>query len=153
MRRRVGRPTYREILIRNKAALDFMAAAAGKPCLDITIPPPPKKRAPRTASGKPLERDVLKAIVQALRLDPRVSRVERNQVGVFQEGNRYIRVGSKGKLDLTVYLKSGRYAEIEVKRPGEKPKPHQQDRIDSIRAAGGIAGYATSIEEAQAILP
>jgi hypothetical protein len=47
-------------------------------------------------SSKPLERTVLKAITQALRLDRRVSRVERNQSGLFQEGNRFIRVGTAG---------------------------------------------------------
>jgi hypothetical protein len=102
---------------------------------------------------KPLERDVLKAVVQVLRLDRRVARVERNQSGVFQDGNRFIRVGVRGKLDLTVYLKSGKYLELEVKRPGGKPEPHQQKRIDDIRAAGGLAGCATSIEEALELLP
>jgi len=120
----------------------------------------PKQRTPRMRGvdidrvhRKPLERDVLKAIVQRLRLDPRVARVERNQSGVFQDGNRYIRVGVRGKLDLTVYLKSGAYLELEVKRPGGKPEPHQQKRIDDIRASGGLAGYATSPEEAIKLLP
>lgn len=114
----------------------------------------PKERAPAKPSGKPLERDVLKAVMQALRWDPRVARVDRNQSGVFQDGNRYIRVGSKGKLDLTVYLKSGKFAEIEVKRgPGEKLRERQAQRIEEIRAAGGIAGWCWSIESALALLP
>lgn len=154
MRRMRGRLSSRDRLIRNKAWLDFMADGAGKPRIAIDIPPPPKRRAPARASGKPLERHVLKAVTQALRYDKRVLRVERNQSGVFQEGERYVRVGSRGKLDLTVYLKSGRYAEIEVKRDERtKPAPHQQQRIDEIKSGGGLAGWCWSAESALAILP
>ena len=101
----------------------------------------------------PLERDVLKAVTKALRYDPRVSRVERNQSGVFVEGDRHIRVGTRGKLDLTVYLKSGKYMEIEIKRPGGKPDPRQAARIEAIKRDGGLAGYCWSIESALALLP
>lgn len=41
---------------------------------------------------------------------------------------------------------------IEIKLPGEKPRADQQHFIDMIRAAGGIAGVATSVEEALALL-
>lgn len=154
------RPTLRESLESSKRATDFYAAMSGKtaPANEMLQAMRPKRsRAKPRMRGvdidKPLERTVLKAITQALRLDRRVSRVERNQSGLFQEGNRFIRVGTRGKLDLTVYLKTGRYIEIEVKRPGGKPEPHQQQRIDAIRADGGLAGCATSIEEALALLP
>lgn len=158
------RPTLRESLQSSQRATDFYAAMAGKPSpvneMLQAMPPKRTRAAPRlrgvdidAVHKKPLERTVLRAITQALRLDRRVARVERNQSGLFQEGNRFIRVGTRGKLDLTVYLKSGRYIEIEVKRPGGKPEPHQQQRIDAIRADGGLAGYATSIDEALALLP
>lgn len=154
MRRMRGRLSSRDRLIRNKASLDFLADMAGKPRLAIEIPPPPKRRAPARASGKPLERHVLKAVTQALRYDQRVLRVERNQSGLFQDGHRYVRVGSPGKLDLTVYLKSGRYAEIEVKRDERtKPDERQRQRIDEIKRGGGIAGWCWSAESALAILP
>ena len=154
--RRRGRLSNRDRIIAVNGAFNAWGAMFGKPEVaeKLKTPVPElRKRSARRPSGKPLERDVLKAIVQRLRLDPRVAKVERNQSGVFQDGNRYIRVGTRGKLDLTVYLKSGRYAEIEVKRPGGKPEPHQQQRIDEIRSQGGIAGCATSPEEAIAILP
>ncbi len=109
---------------------------------------PVRERAPRKPSGKPLERDVLKAIIKALRKHPNVVRVERNQSGVFREGKRWINVGSKGKADLTVYLRDGRYAEIEVKRPGGKVSEAQFKRMYAIRAAGGLAGIAESVEDA-----
>lgn len=102
---------------------------------------------------RPPEKHVLAAVLKALRHDPRVASVERTQSGLFQEGNRWIRVGTPGKLDITGLLVGGRYFEIEVKRPGEKPNPKQADRIAAIRANGGISGYAWSAESALALLP
>jgi hypothetical protein len=163
MTKRRGRLTRREQIESVNRGLRAWGVMFGKPEVAERLVTPEPRRRPRKSDmrgvdidaihRKPLERDVLKAIVQALRLDRRVARVERNQSGVFQDGNRYIRVGVRGKLDLTVYLKTGRFIEIEVKRPGGKPEPHQQKRIDDIRAAGGLAGYATSVEEALELLP
>jgi hypothetical protein len=137
--------------------LSFYAAALDKP-------PPPKpaallkplrKRSSPGADGRPLEKHVLKLVVDALRLDKRVARVERNQSGVFQDGNRFIRVGSKGKLDLTVYLLDGRYVEIEVKRSADVRllRDAQRQRIHAIRSAGGLAGWCWNVESAIALLP
>lgn len=155
-----GRLTRREQLQSNQAWGEFYAAAAGKAPIANTILaklPPKRHRVKRPVDGKPAapyERDVLASIMKALRSDPRVSRVERNQSGVFKEGTRYIRVGTPGKLDLTVYLRSGRFAEIEVKRDAKhKPEPHQVERIATIKREGGIAGWAWSVESALAILP
>jgi len=118
------------------------------------LPALPKKRAKRVHDPKaPLERNVLPKVVRALRKDPRVVRVQRNTVGRFTVHGRIISVGTKGLLDLTVYLRDGRYAEIEVKRPGEKPKLHQAQRIADIQERGGIAGWCDSPEGALAILP
>jgi hypothetical protein len=160
MFKRRGRPTLRETLTLNKAACDFYAAAGDKPPREsvmLNALPPKRHRVKRPVDGKPAapyERDVLVQIIKALRADPRVAGVERNQSGVFQDGNRYIRVGVRGKLDLTVYLKTGRFAEIEVKRDAKtKPDPHQIERISTIKAEGGIAGWAWSAESALAILP
>lgn len=121
------------------------------------IQPVPAERArkPKDVSknAPPLEAEVLRDVVRALRADPRVATVKRNQSGVFREGERWIRVGTPGELDLTVYLHGGRFAEIEVKRPGGKPEPHQAERIAAIKANGGIAGYCWSAESALALLP
>lgn len=112
----------------------------------------PKRVVVRKPSAKPKEASVLKAIIDALRTHPKVASVERNQSGVFREGERWIRVGSKGKLDLTVYLRDGRYMELEVKRPGEKLSDHQIERIRKIRQGGGLADWARSVEQARAII-
>jgi hypothetical protein len=48
--------------------------------------------------------------------------------------------------------KTGRFLAIEVKRPGGKATQEQQQFIDTINAAGGLAFVAHSIEEVQAQL-
>lgn len=101
----------------------------------------------------PYERDVLAAALSALRSDPRVAFADRRQSGVFQEGNRWIRVGTRGVLDISGMLRGGRYFELEAKRPGEKPDERQRRRIEAIQAGGGISGYFTSAIEALALLP
>jgi hypothetical protein len=144
-------------------ATSYYAASHGKPApakpsLLVELEERAAKRKPRArpgSDGKPLERHVLKAVVAALRLHPRVAKVERNQSGLFQDGDRLIRVGSKGKLDLTVYLKDGRYIEIEVKRgPDVKLlSPAQIARIKEIRSNGGLAGWCWSVESAIELIP
>ena len=148
MRRR-GRQSKRERQLAINAAFRFY----GTPQFQTEVKPMRQRSTPG-ADGRPLERDVLKAIIQALRLDPRVASVERNQSGVFQDGERYIRVGTPGKLDLTVYLKSGLFAELEVKRDERtNPDECQLQRIEHIKRSGGIAGWCWDIPSALAILP
>lgn len=117
---------------------------------------PKRAKVLRPVDGKPalpLEKHVLADVLQALRRDPRVAIVDRRQAGAFMEGDRYIQVGSRGTLDISGMMVGGRYFELEVKRPGGKPKPHQAIRIANIIRNGGISGYVTSAEEALALLP
>jgi hypothetical protein len=44
------------------------------------------------------------------------------------------------------------FAGVEVKRPGGRATPQQSQWLAAVRAAGGIAGIATSVAEAQALL-
>lgn len=157
---RAGRLSHREQLEKSQASSNFYADMAGKPRMPSVLLaklPPKRHRVRRPVDGKPAapyERDVLAQIISALRHDQRVARVERNQSGVFKEGNRFIRVGVRGKLDLTVYLKTGRFVEIEVKRDQKhKPELHQAARIEEIKRDGGLAGWAWSAESALALLP
>lgn len=43
----------------------------------------------------------------------------------------------------------GRFVAIEVKRPKQKPRPTQLAWLDAIERAGGVAFWATSVEEVQ----
>ena len=145
-----GRPSDRQHKQQVNAALNFL----GVP-LQNEIPPK-RERVKRPVDGKPaapLEREVLAEVLEALQCDARVAFVDRRQSGVFQDGERYIRVGKRGVLDISGMLRGGRYFEIEVKREGEFPDDNQWKRIYLVRNAGGIAGCAHNAAEALAILP
>lgn len=75
----------------------------------------------------------------------------RNNVGCtrFPNGS-VVRYGLfPGSSDLIgIRKRDGRFLAIEVKKPGQNAKPHQQNFIDRIKEAGGIAGVARSIDEA-----
>lgn len=111
-----------------------------------------KVRAASVRSAGPSEAQVLKSVLAYLRRDPNVASVERSQSGVFQEGNRVIRVGFVGKLDVSGFLNGGKYFEIEVKKPGKKPTEAQAARIEKVIAGGGISGCVSSIDEVSELI-
>ena len=155
MTRRFGRKSLSDTIRANQRALNHMAAMAGvEPHPDLVQAVAPKrKRRTRSASGKPLERNILKAVLDALRHHPRVAFADRRQSGVFVDGERHIRVGSVGVGDISGMLKvSGRYFEIEVKTETGKATDAQITRMNMIWDAGGIAGIARSVEAALTIL-
>ena len=154
--RRVGRLSLRDQRIEVNRALNHLSIMSGRPTPDgllNKIPPKRVRAAPGSNPHRPLEKDVLADVLSALRADPRVAMVERQQSGVFKEGERWIRVGTPGALDVKGMLHGGAMFEIECKRIGEKPDERQQRRIDAIMANDGIAGCAHSAAEALALLP
>ena len=153
-RRTFGRKSFQDTLRANNRALAFMAAASGKTPIQSEVREK-RKRVQRPGGQRstiPLERQVLKAVYAFLHHHPRVAFVDRRQSGLLQSEDRMIRVGKPGILDLSGMMKGGRYFEIEVKRPGLFPTELQWKRIYMIRASGGIADTATSVEDAQRIL-
>ena len=44
------------------------------------------------------------------------------------------------------------FTSIEVKTPTGRVQPEQQQWLDAVQAAGGVAGVARSVEDAQAII-
>ena len=111
----------------------------------------PAASAPRAPSQR-REAPILKDILRMLRTHPLVTEVWRQQAGQIPVAGGFIRMGNKGKLDIAFRLKDGRYGEIEVKAPGKKPMPHQQERIDYLLSTGAVAGWADSIEKAKRII-
>lgn len=156
-----GRRSRRDQIVATNAALSYLANSSLRPdakerLASVLQPVPPKRsKIRRPVDGKPvvpLEREVLAEALKLLRLHPRVAFADRQQSGLFQDGERYIRVGAPGKLDVIGMLKGGRYFELEAKRQGEKPDGRQALRIEFVRDHGGISGYFTSAEEALALI-
>lgn len=111
-----------------------------------------KPSTPRKPSGKPQERDILKAILQLLSKHPKVARVWRQNSGTFskQYGNKthYIRANTaKGMSDIMGVLKDGRTLCVEVKSPTGIVHAHQHEFLNSIAAAGGVAFVARSLDD------
>lgn len=146
-----GRRSLRDTLLASQKASDLYADMADKPRMDYAIPSPPKKRT-RSASGKPLEKHILKAVLQALRAHPKVSFAWRMQSGVFQDGDRFVRVGTKGLPDIVGMLRGGRLFAIECKSASGSVTSEQSAWLVAVRDNGGIAGVARSVEDALALI-
>jgi hypothetical protein len=153
-----GRKTLRETMLAHQKSEALYAALAGKPVRQIDIPPEPKKRAPAKPSGEPSEAEILRAIIQLLHRHPRVAQCWRQNSGTFQERNRdgsvrYIRANTqKGMSDIMGILKDGRTLAIEVKSRTGRMRPGQEEFLQTIRSAGGVAGVCRSVEDAQRLL-
>ncbi len=153
-----GRKTYREIVQTNQKSMDNLAALWGKPRQILDMPPEPKKRAPAKPSGEPTESQILKAIMSLLKRHPKVAQVWRQNSGTFQERNRdgsvrYIRANTqRGMSDIMGILKDGRTLAIEVKSRTGRMRPGQEEFLQTIRQAGGVAGVCRSVDDAVALL-
>jgi hypothetical protein len=158
-----GRETLREVMLRNQAAMDQLAAISGKPRVLLDISPEPAKRGPRKASGQPTEADVMHAVHGLLRVHPRVAWFMRLNSGAVQDGDRYTvfyRLYLRGKpgrprgaSDYLGQLIDGRIFLLECKRPSVKRGTDEQhELLDACVSASGIAGIVRSVEDAQALL-
>ena len=153
-----GRKTLREVMTDHQRTEDTLAALRGKPRRELPIPAEPKKRAPAKPSGEPSEAEILRAILALLRTHPKVASHWRINSGTFQERNRdgstrYIRANTaKGMSDIMGILKDGRTLAIEVKSRIGRMRPGQEEFLQTIRSAGGVAGVCRSVEDAQRLL-
>lgn len=82
------------------------------------------------------------------------SRVFRNNVGVAKtDTGSVIRFGlAVGSSDLIGWTLTGKFLAIEVKRPGKNPTKEQQNFLDAVTKAGGVAGVARCVEDAVEII-
>ena len=64
---------------------------------------------------------------------------------------RMVELGIEGTPDLEGYSSTGRAIYIEVKRPGGKRREAQSRFIHAALAAGCLAGFAESVEDARKI--
>ena len=104
---------------------------------------------------KPTEQSIVNACLDLLKL--RGAFAYRVNQGALKDGKRFVRFNRvEGISDIVGVLRGGRYASIEVKRPGlgkrSRPEPHQQAFLDRVAACGGLAACVTSVAELDAIL-
>lgn len=124
----------------------------------------PKRARKQATSGKARESETNRQIRQVA---DRLGNVElwRNNRGVAQYDNYTVRygVGPNGAADWIGYRKIritpdmagqwiAQFVAIEAKRPGETPKEDQRRFLERVNADGACSGYATSGDEAAAIL-
>jgi hypothetical protein len=73
----------------------------------------------------------------------------RNSVGTFKTSDgKWVQAGlGAGSADL-IGICRGRFVALEVKLPGQKPRPDQVNFLEHVKKMGGIAGVVTSPQEA-----
>ncbi len=108
----------------------------------------------RSAVIKPTEAMIQDQIMQYLHLNGAVViRVNSGGMKATYKGReRFIRFNrTPGCADLICCIPTmttrSIFAAIEVKRPGEKPRPNQETFLASIERSGGLAIVATSVED------
>lgn len=120
-----------------------------------------RKHMPRVDSPhkEPLERDILKAIVQALRYHPRVIKcVRANSGGAYfrnaQGKDALVTFTSEPVPDLHIMLRNPcGWGWLEIKRPSFKgPRDAREERqaafLAAVREAGGVGCFVRSVTEA-----
>ena len=111
-------------------------------------------RPSRASVARALERDILAGCVEACRAlgIP----IDRQNTGAMAVDGRRVRFGRKGNADLTGTIPRGPHLgkrlEVEVKRPGARPRPEQLERLAAIRVAGGIAFWVTEAADSLRVL-
>jgi hypothetical protein len=94
-----------------------------------------------------VEQGIQRAVLDYLRWKG-IPCYKHQNAGIRKPDGGYIPTHTRGVSDIIGCIpKTGRFLAIEVKRPGNKPTAEQQQFIDTINAAGGLAFVARSVEE------
>lgn len=79
--------------------------------------------------------------------------VNRTNSGVYYTKDaRPVRIGTPGQADLQGHRPDGKCFYLEVKLPGQKPRQNQLNFLNAMRSTGAIAGWCTSVEQAEEIV-
>lgn len=82
--------------------------------------------------------------------------IRRNVAGPRKlAGGHYVRLGHKGQADLYGKSPTGAHLEIEVKRPGQRPRPEQVDWLVRMNGSGrdrSAAFWVTSVDDLSQIM-
>ena len=96
-----------------------------------------------------LEQHIQKQILDYLRWKG-IPCYKHQNAGIMKRDGSYIPTHTRGVSDIIGCMpKTGRFLAIEVMRPGGKATPEQQQFIEMINGAGGLAFVAHSIEEVE----
>ena len=147
--------------IARKKWTDFAAKASIQPAL-FEAPEQPRRRRAGTCKKPSIpEKDIQRSIVSGLKSHPAVRPETVERTGVYKgrvvraDGSiGYAMAGQKGMADICGKLKDGRRFAIEVKRKETRNSLSDEQReflADYIKR-GDLAGVATSVEEAFAIV-
>lgn len=106
----------------------------------------------RLKRPEPKEADVLSAVLTALAYHPRVAWAQRMQSGagklVRKSGaSQWLRFGFVGCPDVLGQLRDGRVLAVECKRPSGATTPAQEAFLEMVRANGGLAVVARSVDD------
>lgn len=97
------------------------------------------------------ETDLVRAIVKYLRVQGFYCWRQNTGAVRFQRGGGkkagFVRFGEPGISDILGVTLEGKFLAIEVKLPGNRPTPNQQEFLSKIKAFGGVAFVATCIED------
>lgn len=161
--------SYRETVTDNHKALDYYAAMAGVKPVPRAINLPAKRERVKS-SGEDLEAPVVAAVGELLARHPKVLfAIRQNGGAMFRDGEngrqipiwfyRWAKSGPE-RMRLPDYwgmMKDGRLFCIECKKPSwvtvRGPRETEQHNfIAMVISAGGIGGFAPTVDDALAIL-
>ena len=97
-----------------------------------------------TPKAKPDRKEgaALIEVLKALRANPAVAWVERQNSGAAKVGNRFIRFGWPGCSDVIGMMTNGRFLAVEVKGPKGRLRPEQTVFLERVNQAGGLGFMA-----------
>jgi hypothetical protein len=153
-----------DLTSRGAAAADGLARAYAKPAAGVESGPLTQCReggdtrkdsrrlvtatvAPSAAPIRPLERDVLAGVLEALKHHPRVAWAHRMNVLAQKIDDRFVKAGFKGLSDIIGQMRDGRFLAVEVKRPGGQPTQAQIEFLGLVDRSGGVAFVARSVDD------
>ena len=100
------------------------------------------------------ESDIQSDIMLALGEHPLVAWVYVTTTGTFKglKGGAKYKIGVPGMPDIMGQMRDGRLLGIEVKKPGDVPKPVQHEFLDMISKNNGVCGWCDSVKGALQIV-
>lgn len=100
----------------------------------------------------PTENDVKAAVLDYLSIIPGIH-IERQNTGAMMVGTRFVRFNKKGASDLRGCIApEGVSLIIELKRPGKKPTPDQEEYLLEWARHGAVAIWVDSAEMCSVML-